>query len=644
MDNRYEIIVVGGGHAGCEAALAAARMGISTLLVTISEADIARMPCNPAIGGLAKGQLVREIDALGGEMGVCIDSAGIQFRMLNRGKGPAVWSPRAQADKKIYHEKMLTTLRECRNLELMEAEVSRLEVSGGKVTGVVVAGGTTVAAEKVILALGTFPNGLMHIGEKQIPGGREGEPPSCSLSDAMSELGLERKRLKTGTPARLARDTIDYSCCEEQPGDPEPMPFSFRTDRLEVDQVSCHITYTGEKTHELIKKNIGRSPLFSGQIEGVGPRYCPSIEDKVVRFPDRQRHQIFLEPEGRDSEEIYINGMSTSLPVDVQAEMISSVPGLENARIIRYGYAIEYDFFPPWQIHSTLESRKIGGLYMAGQVNGTSGYEEAAAQGLWAGINAVLDIRGDLPFRLGRHQAYAGVMVDDLITKDIDEPYRMFTSRAEHRLLLRQDNADERLMRYGARFGLLERKMWEEMIDRKKNVHNAARRLERIMISASDASNILERSGAPGVKEAKRASKLLQRPELGIEDLEAVLPEGLRGLSKREKEMLSIDLKYEGYIKRQKKTAQKIMRMDKTRIPDKFSFEIDALSMEAREKLEKFRPETLGQASRITGVRNSDLSVLMVYLGRHFPDGEDRQGSGAGEANSFRRKGKGGGR
>ncbi len=629
MNNRYEIIVVGGGHAGCEAALAAARMGASTLLVTISEADIARMPCNPAIGGLAKGQLVREIDALGGEMGVCIDCAGIQFRMLNRGKGPAVWSPRAQADKKIYHEKMIATLRECGNLDLLEAEVSGLEVSGGRVSGVTVAGGMAIAAEKVVLALGTFPNGLMHVGEKQIPGGREGEPPSCLLSDAMSELGLERRRLKTGTPARLARDSIDYSLCEEQKGDSDPAPFSFRTGRLDVEQVSCYITYTGEKTHELIKKNIGRSPLFSGQIQGVGPRYCPSIEDKVVRFSDRQRHQIFLEPEGRDSEEIYINGLSTSLPADVQAEMISSVPGLADARIIRYGYAIEYDFFPPWQIHSTMESRKIGGLYMAGQVNGTSGYEEAAAQGLWAGINAVLAIRGTSPFGLGRHQAYAGVMVDDLITKDIDEPYRMFTSRAEHRLLLRQDNADERLMRYGVRFGLIERKMWEEMITRKKNVHSAARRLERLVIPAGDVSRILEKSGVQGAKEPKRASKLLQRPELGLEALEQVLPEGTIDLSAREREMLSINLKYDGYIKRQKKTAQKIMRMDKTRIPDHFSFEIDALSTEAREKLEKFRPETLGQASRITGVRNSDLSVLMVFLGRHFSVGQDKAVPGA---------------
>jgi len=610
----YDIVVVGAGHAGCEAALAAARMGFGTLLVTMSIENVARMPCNPAIGGLAKGQLVREIDALGGEMALCIDETGIQFRMLNRAKGPAVWSPRAQADKFQYHKRMLKALEDQENLELLEGEVTSIGVMGGRVVGVEVNGEVFVNTKKVVLALGTFPNGLMHIGDDSFPGGREGEPPSNRLSDNLEELGIERRRLKTGTPARLLKSTVDFSRCTEQKGDEEPFPFSFRTRIRPRNLVSCYITYTNEKTHELIRRNLHRSPLFAGKIKGIGPRYCPSIEDKVVRFPDRTRHQLFLEPEGLDSDETYINGLSTSLPRDVQEEMLKTIPGLEDAEIVRYGYAIEYDFYPPYQIYPSLESRKIEGLYFAGQVNGTSGYEEAAAQGLMAGINAVLSLRGEEPLVLGRHQAYIGVLIDDLVTKEIDEPYRMFTSRAEHRLLLRQDNADERLYRFAVRLGLLPRSIWEEMIARRRRIARAATALQKKRIPAAVCNPILVKLGEGEVGEPTRASKLIQRPRIRIEHLEGVLEDIIGTLSKEEMQALEIRIKYDGYIKRQKRMAETVLQMDNVRIPEAFSFDIEALSTESREKLKRFKPLTLGQASRISGVRFSDLSILMVYL------------------------------
>jgi tRNA uridine 5-carboxymethylaminomethyl modification enzyme len=613
---RYEVVVVGGGHAGCEAALAAARMGFRSLLVTIHLRDIARMPCNPAVGGLAKGQLVREIDALGGEMGVCIDGAGIQFRMLNRAKGPAVWSPRAQADKADYHRRMLRTLENSANLDILEGEVTDIILDGNGAAGVELRDGGRVMARRVILALGTFPNGLMHIGEDTMPGGREGEPPAKHLSDNLAGIGIERRRLKTGTPPRLKRETIDFSRCVEQPGDEEPVPFSFRTARIDIEQVPCHITYTNNDTHGIIRGNIDRAPLFSGQIKGIGPRYCPSIEDKVVRFPNRDRHQLFLEPEGRESDEIYVNGMATSLPRDVQDDMIRTVPGLEEAEIVRYGYAIEYDFYPPYQIFPTLESRRVSGLYFAGQVNGTSGYEEAAAQGIMAGINACRSIRGEGPVVLGRHQAYVGVLIDDLVTKEIDEPYRMFTSRAEYRLLLRQDNADERLLRFAVRCGLIERDAWERMVERRRRVERARRRLLGTTLSVSTCNVILGRNGDSKVTSPKRAAQLLQRPRVSIRDIEPVAPLAASDLSDTEKESLEIRVKYEGYIRRQRRVADRLLGIERIRIPADFSYDISALSAEAREKLKRFNPVTLGQASRIAGVRSSDLSILLVFIER----------------------------
>jgi tRNA uridine 5-carboxymethylaminomethyl modification enzyme len=629
IKSEFDIIVIGAGHAGCEAALAASRMGLATLLVTMSREHIARMPCNPAIGGLAKGQLVREVDALGGEMGLAIDETGIQFRMLNKAKGPAVWSPRAQADKKAYHRRMLSAIEGAGTIVLVEAEATAVLVRSGAVAGIETVGEIRYAAPRVILTLGTFPNGLMHIGEESFPGGREGEPPSCTLADQLASLGIERGRLKTGTPARLAKGSVDFSRCEEQAGDEDPSPFSFRTKGINGDQVPCHITYTNAKTHEIIRRNLDRSPLYAGRIKGVGPRYCPSIEDKVVRFSGRERHQIFLEPEGRESAEIYVNGLSTSLPRDVQREMIHSIAGLEDAAIVRYGYAIEYDYYPPHQLLPTLESRRIGGLYFAGQVNGTSGYEEAAAQGLMAGINAGRSLAGKEPLILGRHEAYIGVLIDDLVTKDIDEPYRMFTSRAEHRLVLRQDNADERLFKHGVRCALLPRGLWEEMIARRKRVAKARRFAERSALTADECSRILASRGQRGISASLKISQLLQRPGISIKDVESALPGRGLDLEPREKEALEIGIKYDGYIRRQKKLAERMLKIERVRIPPDFSYDIEALSAEARLKLEKFRPLTLAQAARLSGVRSSDLSILMIHLGKRERDELGKAGSKA---------------
>ena len=621
--SEYGVIVVGGGHAGCEAALAAARMGVDTLVITLTLGDIAGMPCNPAIGGLAKGQLVREIDALGGEMGLAIDDTGIQFKMLNRSKGEAVWSPRAQADKGAYHERMLSALKRQKNLEILEDEAVGLILDGDRAAGVEVGGGGVIRAGRVILTLGTFPNGLMHIGEEKIPGGRAGEPPAGKLSDRLLELGFRRGRLKTGTPPRLASDSVDFSRCTAQPGDPDPGPFSYRSGRIEREQISCHITYTNSRVHGLILDNIDRAPLFSGQIKGVGPRYCPSIEDKVVRFREKDRHQLFLEPEGLNSDLTYVNGLATSLPRDVQEGMLKGIPGLEKAEIVRYGYAIEYDFFPPNQIHSSMETKKIRGLYFAGQINGTSGYEEAAAQGLMAGINSALSICGRDPLILRRDEAYIGVLIDDLVTKEITEPYRMFTSRVEYRLQIRQDNADSRLFRYGVKTGLLDRRWWERMVAERKHITRAEERLLSEKLTPEECLEILGKEGAGKIKGRKAAVELALRPEVELEDVEDYLPGGKLLLTEKERESLKIRLKYRGYIEKQRRTARRMMKMESVRIPERIKYaDIDAISAEAREKLEQFRPETLGQASRIAGVRSADLSVLMVLLERGFRAGE----------------------
>jgi tRNA uridine 5-carboxymethylaminomethyl modification enzyme len=623
----YQVVVVGAGHAGCEAALAAARIGADTLVITLTLEDIAGMPCNPAIGGLAKGQLVREIDALGGEMGLAIDHAGIQFKMLNRSKGEAVWSPRAQADKKAYHRWMLAALAGEEKIDILEGEVTGIEVENGEVRGVTVEGAGRIGAEKVILALGTFPNGIMHTGERQVPGGRVGEPPAGRLSDCLAGIGFSRRRLKTGTPPRLDSETVDFSRCEPQPGDREPVPFSYRTDTIEREQINCHITYTNRAVHEVIRDNLDRAPLYTGQIRGIGPRYCPSIEDKVVRFSDKKRHQLFLEPEGLESDLTYVNGLATSLPADVQEKILKLIPGLEEARIVRYGYAIEYDFFPPHQIRDTLETRPVRGLYFAGQINGTSGYEEAAAQGLIAGINSAAGICREEPLILRRDEAYIGVLIDDLITKRITEPYRMFTSRVEYRLKLRQDNADERLFRYGVRMGLLPRSCWEDMIDRRRRVLKAELKLFSERLTPEQCREILPGSGTGRISGRKKAGELVLRPEVDLETVEEYLPAGTLGIGDRERESLKIKLKYRGYIEKQNRVARRMQRMEKVRIPETIDYvSIDAISTEAREKLEEFRPQTLGQASRIAGVRRADLSVLMVLLQREKQGGARADG------------------
>jgi len=539
----------------------------------MSPDNIAQMSCNPAIGGLAKGHIVREIDALGGEMAKVTDKTGIQFRLLNTKKGPAVQAPRAQSDKKLYSLEMKKTLAAQGGLDLKQEAVAELLVSSGKICGVLCESGTSYRANAVVVATGTFLNGLIHIGFKTQPAGRFGEPPSSKLSNSLISLGFEIKRLKTGTPARIKKDSIDFSKTEAQPGDATLVAFSFSTVKIDRPQIPCHITYTNNNTHKIILDNLDRSPLYSGRIKGVGPRYCPSIEDKVVRFKDRERHQIFLEPEGLDSDEIYPNGVSTSLPEDVQLSMLRSIKGLEHCEVIRYGYAIEYDFCPPTQLKPTLETKLIEGLYFAGQINGTSGYEEAAAQGLMAGINAALKIKAGSPLILGRSEAYMGVLVDDLVTKGTNEPYRMFTSRAEYRLLLRHDNADIRLMGYGHKLGLIPDRQFEAL----------------------------------GIKK--------EMVDKGVAALKRKKPEEMSGYPEEIKRQVEIEAKYEGYIQRQVKEAERLKKLESVRIPAGVDFKtITGLRSEAREKLGKIRPESIGQASRISGISPCDVSLLYVYL------------------------------
>ncbi|OHE61064.1 MAG: tRNA uridine-5-carboxymethylaminomethyl(34) synthesis enzyme MnmG [Thermodesulfovibrio sp. RBG_19FT_COMBO_42_12] len=611
-DRDYDIVVIGAGHAGCEAALASARLGLSTCLFTINLDTIAQMSCNPAIGGLAKGHLVREIDALGGEMAKVTDKAGIQFRMLNMSKGPAVWSLRAQADRVLYRLVMRKVIESQENLDIKQALVEKILTEDGKVKGVLTSLGIFYGARAVVITTGTFLKGLIHIGFENFSAGRAGEFPSMGLSDSLRELGLKIGRLKTGTPPRLDAKTIDFSKTEPQWGDDPPQSFSHSTEKITNPQLPCYITYTNSETHKIILSNLDRSPLYSGKIKGVGARYCPSIEDKVVRFAERERHQVFLEPEGLDTKEYYANGIPTSLPYDVQIEFVRTIPGLEEAEIMRPGYAIEYDFVFPTQLNHNLETKMINGLFLAGQINGTSGYEEAAAQGLMAGINASLKLRGKEPLILGRHEAYIGVLIDDLITKGTDEPYRMFTSRAEYRLLLRHDNADLRLMDKGYEIGLLDKEVYQRFLEKKRLIDEELQRLKKRRFKLDE-------------NKSESLEQLLKRPEITYKFIDEVLPSD-KPLNDEIKRQVEIQVKYDGYIIRQMEIAERLKKIEKKKIPEDFNYvTVNGLSKEVLSKLLEVRPTNLGQASRIPGVTPVAVSLLMVTIERSKRERGDKR-------------------
>lgn len=621
----FDLVVVGAGHAGIEAAVAAAKMGISVGLVTMDKNAIGRMSCNPAIGGSAKGHLVHEIDALGGVMGQIADRSGIQFRILNRSKGPAVWAGRCQSDRKLYTVEAAKVVNSTKGVTIVEDSIIEAIEENKKIVGVRTLKGNEIQCKALIVCSGTFLNGLMYTGLNSTKGGRFGEQPATGLTESLIKMGFESGRLKTGTPPRLKLDSINYDILEEQPGDEDPQPFSRRTDKSQfpfLPQVSCWLTKTDETVHKILEKGFDRSPMFMGIINGVGPRYCPSIEDKIVRFSDKPSHQIFLEPEGLDSDLVYMNGFSTSLPEDIQLEAMAKIPGLEHAEMVRPGYAIEYDYFPSYQIDLTLETKLVEGLYFAGQINGTSGYEEAAGQGLVAGINAALKILGRKEeFVLKRSDAYIGVLIDDLVGKTINEPYRMFTSLAEHRLLLRQDNADRRLYEFGHRFGLISDDEFKDMKAREVLITKSVEFLEEIKFKPDEINSILEAKGANKIDNAESISKLTKRPEMKLKDLLNELDFEKYPLAKslleNEKalEQVEIELKYEGYIQRQQDLIKKMEKLEEVKIPESFDFlKLKTISNESKEKLHKIRPRSIGQASRISGVSPSDISILLVYL------------------------------
>ena len=630
MATGFDIIVVGGGHAGIEAALAPARMGFRTCLLAMSLDRLGWMSCNPSIGGLAKSHLVKEVDALGGQMGRLADASGIQFRVLNRGKGPAVWSTRAQCDRSLYAQEAKKVLERQSGLEIRQEMAAEILLNGqGRVSGVRAESGVEYYSQIVIIATGTFFNGLIHIGGKTTPAGRAGEFPSIALCNALRGIGLEMERLKTGTPARVNSYSVDFSKFVPQPGDAEPRPFSFRTEVYKIidkklklrervwpslPQVPCHLGWTNPKTHQVIRENLDRSPLYSGRIKGTGPRYCPSIEDKVVRFAERERHQVFIEPEGLNTSELYLSGLSSSLPEEVQEEFIHTIVGLEQASVTRPGYAIEYDFVFPTQLGPDLQTKRVEGLFLAGQINGTSGYEEAAAQGLMAGVNAGLKLRGLAPLVLGRDQAYIGVLIDDLVTKGTQEPYRMFTSRAEYRLLLREDNARERMAEEGHRLGLITEKEWGDFLERVYRVGREMERLAGERAAPAEANLVLEAMGAAPVSESVTMAELLKRPEVSYQSLLPIdqeRPDYPAEIAER----VEIEVKYQGYIKRQLEEAARMRQLEDMLLPQDIAYAaVYGLSSEAGQKLAQIRPRTLGQAGRISGVNPADISVLLVHM------------------------------
>ena len=618
----YDVIVVGGGHAGAEAAAAAANMGASTLLITMNLQHIAQMSCNPAVGGIAKGQIVREIDALGGYMGIITDKTAIQFKMLNQSKGPAMWSPRAQSDRMRFSEAWRLQLESLPTLDFFQGMVNDLLIEKDKVVGVRTSLGITIKAKSVVLTNGTFLNGVMHIGMKQFGGGRAGEPAAYGITECLVQHGFEAGRMKTGTPPRVDARSLDFSKMIPQPGDEHPKKFSFsaETQPLAV-QKDCYMTYTSERVHNILRTGFDRSPMFQGIIHGVGPRYCPSIEDKINRFADKDHHQLFVEPEGWHTVEMYVNGFSTSLPEEVQYAALSQVVGFEKVKFFRPGYAIEYDYFPPTQLKHTLETKLIENLYFAGQINGTTGYEEAAAQGLMAGVNAVLKIRERAPFVLKRDEAYIGVLIDDLITKGTEEPYRMFTSRAEYRTLLRQDNADRRLTPLGYEIGTVSEARYRAWEAKERKVSGFITYIKELSVTPEEVNPILEKYESSPMKQGDKLQKVLSRPDVTLADFEAIdrIAEYIKKneLTEEEKTCAEVEVKYAGYIEKERNNADKLNRLEGVRIPDNFDYDkIVSLSFEGREKLKKIRPVTLSQASRISGVSPADISILLIYMGR----------------------------